>query len=308
MTFKGVYTALITPFLPGGELDEEGFVKLLKRQLLSGVHGIVILGTTGEAPTLSKEEKERIVKIARKIVAPPLKLIIGTGKYCTQSTIAETKFAERAGADAALVVAPYYNKPTQEGLFLHYQALAKATKLPLMLYNIAGRTGINIQTSTVKRLLSIPSIIGIKEASGSIPQIMDVLELRNQERPEFAILSGDDNLTLPLMALGGDGIISVISNLIPKAIAELYSLCRRNKWEEARALHFQLLPLFKDAFIETNPIPIKTLMNFAELPSGQCRLPLSPPTSESEKHLRHLHEKIKLSIYKNNDEKLRAFI
>lgn len=293
---KGVHTAIITPFKPNGSYDEEGFKELLEKQVEAGVQGIVVLGTTGETPTLKSEEKKRIIQFARKQISTSTKLIVGTGTNATETSIEETLLAEALGADGALVVAPYYNKPTQEGLYFHYKAITEATKLPLIIYNIAGRTGVNIQTSTLKRLLNYPSIVGVKEASGNILQMMDVIEMRDHERPDFKVLSGDDNLTLPLMAAGGDGVISVISNLVPELVVKLYSLCSKGDFEEARKLHYQLQPLFKGAFIETNPIPIKTLMHFSGLPSGPCRLPLSLPLPENEKSLRHLYETIKLVL------------
>lgn len=293
---KGVYTAIITPFKSNGSYDEEGFQELLEKQVEAGVQGVVVLGTTGESPTITCEEKKRIIQFARKQLNSSIKLIVGTGTNSTATTIEDTLLAENLGADGALVVAPYYNKPTQEGLYFHYKAITEATKLPLIIYNIAGRTGVNIQTSTLKRLFNYPSIVGVKEASGNILQMMDVIEMRDQERPEFKVLSGDDNLTLPLMAVGGDGVISVVSNLVPELIVKLYALCAKGNFDEARQLHYQLLPLFKGAFIETNPIPIKTLMHFSGLPSGPCRLPLSPPLPENEKHLRHLYETIKLAL------------
>ena len=296
MSFQGVHTAIITPFKSNGSYDEGGFKELLEKQIDACVQGIVVLGTTGESPTLTGDEKKRIVQFARKNIPSSIQLIVGTGTNSTTSTIENTRLAEEWGADGALVVAPYYNKPMQEGLFLHYKTLTESTKLPIIIYNITGRTGVNIQTSTLKRLVNLPTIVGVKEASGNIAQMMEVIEMRDHERPDFKVLSGDDNLTLPLMAIGGDGIISVVSNLIPELIAKLYRHCVNENWEEARQLHYQLLPLFKGAFIETNPIPIKTLMHFSGLPSGPCRLPLSPPLPENEKSLRHLYETIKLSL------------
>lgn len=296
MNFQGVHTAIITPFKSNGSYDEEGFKDLLHKQIEAGVQGIVVLGTTGEKPTLTHEEKKRIIQFARKQINSSIKLIVGTGTNSTLTTIEDTLFAEELGADGALVVAPYYNKPTQEGLYFHYKAITEATKLPLIIYNIAGRTGVNIQTSTIKRLFNYPSIVGVKEASGNLLQMMDVIEMRDHERPDFKVLSGDDNLTLPLIAAGGDGVVSVISNLVPELIVKLYSLCSKGDFEEARKLHYQLQPLFKGAFIETNPIPIKTLMHFSGLASGPCRLPLCPPLPENEKSLRHLYETIKLSL------------
>jgi 4-hydroxy-tetrahydrodipicolinate synthase len=296
MTFEGVYTAIITPFLSNGALDEEGLIQLIDRQISANINGIVVLGTTGEAPTLTPQEKRRIIQLARERIRSPVQLLAGTGSYATSTTIEETKKAEEWGVDGALVVTPYYNKPTQEGLFLHYQALAKATSLPILIYNIQGRTGQNLQTSILKKLAEIPSIVAVKEAAGNMIQMMEVIEMAAQCPYDFKVLSGDDNLTLPLMAIGGHGIISVVSNLVPELILELYHKCLANEWDLARQLHYLLLPLFRGAFIETNPIPIKTLLQFDGLPSGPCRLPLSFLTAENEKKLRHLHETIKLPL------------
>lgn len=288
------YTALVTPFKEDGSLDEEGFINLIEYQIKANSSGIVILGSTGESSTITAEEKKTMLQLARSVIKEPMQFIVGTGHSSTDMTIKETQNAEKIGADAALIVTPYYNKPTQEGLFLHYQAVAKSSDLPIILYNCAGRTGVNMSVSTLKRLLSQPSIIGIKEASGNLAQIMDTIEMRNLERPDFKVFSGDDNLTFPIMALGGDGVISVLSNLVPEMIGQLITYCKNNEWVEARALHYQLLPLFRSLFLETNPIPIKTLMRFCDLPSGPCRLPLCAPSSENEKHLRHLYEMVKL--------------
>jgi 4-hydroxy-tetrahydrodipicolinate synthase len=293
---EGVYTVLITPFHADGSLDKEGLQHLIQRQIQAHVHGIVVLGTTSETPTLTANEKKTILQLSRKWIPTSIQLIAGTGLYSTAASIEETKQAEAFGADAALIVTPYYNKPTQEGLFLHFEAIAKASSLPIIVYNIASRTGQNLQTSTLKRLMHIPSIVGVKEASGSISQIMEVIEAKQEVRPDFTVLSGDDNLTLPLMALGGDGVFSVVSNLIPGLIKELYDLTRSNDWKPARKIHYELLPLFRGAFIETNPIPIKALMHFEGLPSGHCRLPLCALAPENEKKLRHLHETIKLPL------------
>jgi 4-hydroxy-tetrahydrodipicolinate synthase len=283
---EGVFTALITPFNEEGSLNEKGLRILLEKQIQAQVHGIVLLGTTGEAPTLKDPEKAKILKIARACIPPSIKYIVGTGTYSTATTIEATKQAYDAGADAALVVTPYYNKPTQEGLFKHFEALALSTCLPLIIYNIQGRTAQNLQTETLKRLLAFKNIVSVKEASGQISQMMDVIASAKNHK-EFSILSGDDNLTLALMALGGHGVISVLSNLIPEKIVSLYQACKNNDWEQARALHYALLPLFKGAFIETNPAPIKQLMAWHDLPSGYCRLPLSPL---SEASLKQLHQ------------------
>lgn len=296
MIFEGVYTAIITPFLNDGSFDEEGFLSLLEEQIKAKVTGIVVLGTTGEAPTLSPQEKKRIITLARNALKSNTQLIVGTGSYSTSRTIEETKRAEELGADAALIVTPYYNKPTQEGLFLHYQAVAGQTRLPIIIYNIQGRTGQNLLTSTLKRLSEIQNIVAIKESSGNILQMMEVIETVVAARPDFKVLSGDDVLTLPLMSIGGHGIVSVVSNLVPALVLNLYQLCLAGDWKGAQNLHYQLLPLFRGAFIETNPIPIKTLMHFEGKPSGPCRLPLCPLTQENEKKLRHIHETIKLPL------------
>lgn len=293
---KGVYTALITPFLSDGSLDEEGLKENLKAQIRAGVEGIVVLGTTGEAPTLRQKEKERIVKITRDIVKPPMQLIVGTGSYSTAQTIEDTKRAAESGADAALIVTPYYNRPTQEGFYLHFKAIVEATKLPIIVYNVPSRCGQNLATPTLKRLAGFPTIVAVKEASGSITQMMEVIETIIPERPDFKVLSGDDNLTLPLMAIGGHGILSVVSNLVPDLIKQLVDACFANEWEEARKQHYQLLPLFRAAFIETNPIPIKALMQLEGYAAGPCRLPLCGLTQDNERKIRHIHETLKLPL------------
>lgn len=271
--FKGAYTALITPFTDEDELNEEGLIHLLQRQLSSAIDGVVLLGTTGESPTLSEKEKKRIIEIA-KHECKQTSLIIGTGSYSTKQTIINTIAAEQAGADAALIVTPYYNKPTQEGFYQHFKAITEVTELPIIIYNIPGRCSQNLQTETLKRLLEFPTIVGVKEASGNISQINDVIELARQHRPEFSVLSGDDALTLPLMALGGHGVISVISNLLPKEVKELVDTIASGDFQTAQQLHYNLMPLIKMAFIETNPIPIKALHELHDLPAGKCRLPL----------------------------------
>ena len=288
----GLYSVLVTPFLQDESLDEEGFRQNLRFQIEGGVDGIVILGTTGEAPTLTPQEKERLIRIAREEIKPPMPLIVGTGNYSTARTIAETVAAQDLGADIALVVTPYYNRPTQEGLFRHFEALCKAVKIPIIPYNIQGRTGQNLHTDTLKRLMTLPQIIGVKEASGNIVQMMEVLEQVLKQRPDFLVFSGDDNLTLPLISLGGHGILSVVSNLVPAAVAELVHAALSGDIAKARALHFQLLPLFRAAFIETNPIPIKAMMNHTGMPAGPCRLPLCDLMPENARRLHDLMEEM----------------
>lgn len=279
--FQGAYTALITPFTEEDQLDEEGLRVLIHRQLQANIDGIVVLGSTGETPTLEEKEKKRIIAIAKKECAQRTSLIIGTGSYSTKQTIENTKSAENAGADAALIVTPYYNRPTQEGLYQHFKMISNESSLPIMLYNVPGRCGQNLHVDTFKRLLDIPSIIGIKEASGDISLINDMIHLVRQMRPEFSILSGDDALTLPVMALGGDGVISVISNVFPDEVKNLVEAIISDDFALAKTIHHDLMPMVKLAFLETNPIPIKAMHGFCELPGGKCRLPLSELSSEN---------------------------
>lgn len=284
----GVYTAIVTPFTDQGQLNEEGLKENIRFQMTNGIDGIVALGTTGEAPTLNPKEKEQVIRIAREECKTTF--LVGTGNYSTGRTIEETQQAFELGADIALVVTPYYNRPTQEGLFRHYTALAKEVRKPILIYNVQSRTGQNLTTETLQRLAEIPEIIGVKDASGSLVQMMDVIEQIIPIRPDFKIFSGDDNLTLPLMAIGGHGVISVVSNLLPKEIKELVSYALQNNYGSARECHYRLLPLFKGAFIETNPMPIKTMMTLSDLAAGPCRLPLCALTDENRKKIQTLLE------------------
>ncbi|MDR1596328.1 MAG: 4-hydroxy-tetrahydrodipicolinate synthase [Treponema sp.] len=292
---RGAFTALITPLKENGDVDYEGFRKLIKFQIDQGIHGLVPLGTTGETPTLEEDEEEKLIKIAVDEVKGRIPLIIGTGSNDTKHMVIYTKRAKDMGADAALVVTPYYNKPNDSGLIKHFEAAA-AVGIPIVIYNIASRTGRNIPVPLMKRLAEIPGIIGVKEASGDITQMGDIIREialpgKGAGKP-FAVLSGDDGFTLPLIALGGDGIISVISNLIPKKIAALANACLEGNFEEGRRLHYELLPLAKTAFIETNPIPIKAAMNWAGLSAGPARLPLGSLDAKSEPPLRAVLEQL----------------
>jgi 4-hydroxy-tetrahydrodipicolinate synthase len=288
-TPRGVFTALITPMKDNGEVDYEAWRKLINFQIDAGIDGLVPLGTTGETPTLDEDEEEKLIKIAREEVRGRVPLIIGTGSNSTRHMVLYTQRAKDLGADAALVVTPYYNKPNDEGLIRHFQAAA-AVGLPVMVYNIASRTGRNISAPLMERLSLIPGIIGVKEASGDIGQIGDIIndvaEKRKAEGSSFSVLSGDDGLTLPLLALGGDGLISVISNLVPDKVTALVKAGLSGNFEEARHLHYKLLPLIKAAFIETNPIPIKTAMTWAGLPGGSVRLPLGALDPKNEPPLK----------------------
>lgn len=288
MKMESLYTVAITPFDAQGKLDQEGLRKNLRRQLQQGVTGIVVLGTTGEAPTLSSQEKRTIIQIAVDEVKGQGSLWVGTGSYSTQQTIADTREAQQLGADGALVITPYYNKPTQEGLFRHFAAICEATDFPICIYNNQPRTGQNLETSTLQRLLAFPSIVGVKESSGSIVQITDVIEAIGKTRPSVRVLSGDDVLTFPLMALGGHGVFSVISNLIPGPVNQMVQAALKGDFVQARTLHYQILPFFKAVFFETNPIPIKTAMALSGMPAGGCRLPLCELTPANTQKLKQL--------------------
>lgn len=285
MRLKGLYTALITPFNQQGELDHKALIEQIQMQVKHQVNGLVILGTTGEAPTLTDAEKKMIIKIARQELKGNTQLIIGTGSYSTAQTILATKEAQDAGADAALIITPYYNRPSQEGIYRHFEAICSATSLPICLYNHPGRTGRNIETTTLKRLSELPTIIGVKEASGDLSQINDVIAEISSKNSNFCVLSGDDSLTLPLMAMGSHGVISVISNLLPKEFKILVDACLKGDILEARTWHYSLLPLMKALCIDTNPIPIKAAMNLIGSQVGSCRLPLCDLNRENHQKL-----------------------
>jgi len=280
---QGTYTALITPFTKEGKVDYEKLKELVQFQLKSKINGLVPLGTTGETPSLTDEEKEEILKLVIKEVKGKVPVIPGTGSNNTFKTIESTKKAKELGADAALIVTPYYNKPTNNGILLHFKTIAEAVDgFPIIVYNIGGRTGKNIDTPTMKKLATIPNIIGVKEASGDINQIADVIN----EIPDFVVMSGDDGMTYPLMAMGGKGVISVASNLIPKEMVELTRLCYKWKWDKALKMHYKLLPLFKVEFIETNPIPIKSALAIKGMIEEVYRLPMCPLMTASRDKLR----------------------
>lgn len=282
---KGVYTAMVTPFDAQLKFDEAGFRKNINFQIDNGIDGLVVLGTTGEAPTLSSNEQEQILKVAIHEARGRLPIIVGTGCYSTEKTIENTKKAEQLGADFALIVTPYYNRPTQEGMWLHFKAITEATRLPIIVYNIAGRTGQNLQTDTLKRLAELPSIVAVKESSGNIAQVSEVIESISRNNAHFSVLSGDDANTLIVMALGGHGIISVASNLIPKQIKELVDALTTGDYNSARNKHHDMMPLIRGLFYETNPIPIKTAMRHKGMAAGRCRLPLCDLLPDNERKL-----------------------
>ena len=281
--FRGTYTALVTPFRDG-EIDVAALERLIEGQIAAGIAGVVAVGTTGESPTLSHDEREDVIKLTAKIAKGRCQVLAGTGSYSTREAIAATKRAEELGVDAALIVAPYYNKPSQEGLFRHFQAIAQATSLPIMLYNIPGRCGVDIGADTVVRLATeCSNIVAIKEASGSVDRVS---ELRGRLPNEFAILSGDDSLTLPFMAVGAVGVVSVASNLIPAQVCALVNAQDAGDVKNARKLHRQLLPIFKDLFIEPNPVPIKTALSWRGMMSAEVRLPLCEMSGPNHARLR----------------------
>jgi 4-hydroxy-tetrahydrodipicolinate synthase len=294
---EGVFTALATPFTIQGALNEEVLRSLIRFQLAAGVQGIVVLGSTGETPTLTSSEKERIIAIAREEIPNTVQLMVGTGTYSTASTIDNTRIAHSLGADSVLIVTPYYNKPTQEGLFLHYKAIAESVKIPIMVYNNQSRTAVNIQTETLVRIAKLPNIIGVKEASGNILQISEVIEKIGRTSPEFSILCGDDALTFPSIALGANGILSVLSNLIPIQICALTQAALTGEYAKARELHYSLMPLFRMAFVETNPIALKAAMRLCGIDIGPCRLPLCSIAAENENKLKNLLKEFPLSQY-----------
>ncbi|MCI0747694.1 MAG: 4-hydroxy-tetrahydrodipicolinate synthase [Verrucomicrobia subdivision 3 bacterium] len=283
LKFTGTYTAIVTPF-KRGELDERALEKLIKAQIKAGVDGIVPVGTTGESPTLDYEEHIQVIEAAVEFAGGKIKVLAGTGGNSTNEAVYLTKAAEEAGADGSLQVAPYYNKPTQEGLFQHFHAIARATKLPLMLYSIPGRCGIEIAVETVNRLAhDSVNIIGIKEAGGSADRVS---QLRAALGPRFTIMCGDDSLTLPFMAVGAHGVISVASNIIPKEVAHMVKAFAMGKVEVAQKLHHRFYPLFKDLFIETNPIPVKAALAMMGQIEEEYRLPLVPMAAKNRETLR----------------------
>jgi 4-hydroxy-tetrahydrodipicolinate synthase len=269
--FTGTYTAIVTPFR-GGQVDEAALERLIKFQIKGGVDGIVPVGTTGESPTVSYEEHIAIVAKSVQFAAGKIKVLAGTGGNSTSEAVYLTQAAEKAGADGSLQVAPYYNKPTQEGLFQHFKAIARATRLPVVLYSIPGRCGIEIAVDTVKRLAhDCKNIIGIKEAGGSCDRVS---QLRAALGPKFEILCGDDSLTVPFMSVGANGVISVASNVIPKEVSQMVAACARGEARKALALHTRYYPLFKDLFIETNPTPVKAALAMMKMVDEEYRLPL----------------------------------
>jgi 4-hydroxy-tetrahydrodipicolinate synthase len=293
---EGCLTALITPMDKNGEPDYDGYRRLIHLQLDAKIDGLVPAGTTGEAPTLDEAEWEKLVAIACEETAAHDKrngrkvpVLAGCGTNATKHTVKRTRRAKELGADAALIVVPYYNKPNEEGLYAHFSAAAE-TGLPVVIYNVPGRTARPLSVQTIERLSKIPGVIAIKESSGDIAHIAEVIQRtvvkRDAQQERFTVLSGDDALTLPVIALGGAGVISVVSNLVPENMVALVKHCRAGHYAEGQKLFYELLPLFKAAFLESNPVPIKRAMTLAGLPAGPTRLPLGPLSPESENIIR----------------------
>lgn len=282
MIIKGTYTALITPFLEDGSVDFEQLEKNINFQIESGIDGLLALGTTAETPTLTKEEQVKIIECCNKTINKRVPLMVGTGSNSTAKTIKNTMEAEKKGADIALVVTPYYNKPTQEGIFQHFKAIVDATNIPIVVYNIQGRTGRNIETETLIRIAALDQVIGVKEASGNMQQIQSVITELVSKEENFHVMSGDDSLTLPINALGAQGVVSVISNLYPKEMSTMVRAANSGEYEKARRIHNKLLPMMRGAFIETNPSPIKGAMKFVGMDTGEVRLPLVKLSNENE--------------------------
>ncbi len=268
--FKGSIVALVTPF-SGGKVDEVKLRELVDYHIQNKTDAVSPCGTTGESPTLSHEEHKRVIQIVVEQANKRIPVIAGTGSNSTDEAVDLTRFAKRVGADGSLQVCPYYNKPTQEGLYRHFEKIAKEADIPLILYNIPGRTGINMAPETIARLSKIETIVAVKEAAGSLDQVSQIISLC-----DITVLSGDDSLTLPMMAVGAQGVISVAANIVPKDVAALTHHALKGAYDKARELHYKLLPLCKALFVETNPIPVKTAMELLGMIKGELRLPLCP--------------------------------
>jgi 4-hydroxy-tetrahydrodipicolinate synthase len=279
--FSGSLVAIVTPFR-NGRVDEKALGDLIEFQIANGTNGIVPCGTTGESATLSHEEHDRVVALTVEAVRRRVPVIAGTGSNSTEEAIALTRHAKKVGADGALLITPYYNKPTQEGLFRHYKAVAEAVDIPLVLYNIPGRTGVNMAPATVARLSALRHVVAIKEGAGSLPQVSDIIQACGER---MTVLSGDDALTLPMMAIGAKGVITVTANIAPADMAAMVAAALAGKHEEARRLHYKLNPLFLALFFETNPIPVKEALAMMGKIDGELRLPLSPMAAEPREKL-----------------------
>jgi 4-hydroxy-tetrahydrodipicolinate synthase len=290
--FRGTATAIITPFKKDGSIDEPALRRFVDFQIKGGVEALVPLGTTGEYPTLTQKEQQRVIEIVIKQADQRVKIFAGAGSNNTAEVIEKTRFVKRAGADAALVVGPYYNKPTQNGYFQHFKAIADAVDIPLIIYNVPGRTSGNIEAATLLHMAEeIPNVVMVKEASCNMAQVMEIA--RNKPK-NFSLLSGDDALAYSIIALGGDGCISVASNEVPKEYSRLMRLCLKGNWSEALQLHYRLLPLMNINFIESSPIPVKTALAMMGLIDEAFRLPMVPITEPNRVKLKKVLEDLKL--------------
>ena len=288
--FSGSIIAIVTPFR-NGKVDERAFGDLIEWQIAQGTNGIVPCGTTGESATLTHEEHHRVVRLTVEVVRGRVPVIAGTGSNSTDEAISLTRHAREAGADGALLITPYYNKPMQEGLYRHYKAVAEAVDLPLVLYNIPGRTGVNMVPATVARLAVMKNIVGIKEGSGSVQQASDIAQTCGDR---LTVLSGDDPLTLPMMAVGAKGVITVTANVMPKEMAQLVASFLAGRIDEARRIHFALAPLFAALFFETNPIPVKEALGMMGKIDPELRLPLCAMSTENRNQLTRVLKEMQL--------------
>ncbi len=285
--FTGAFVAIVTPF-KDGRVDETALRDLVEFQIANGSHGIVPCGTTGESATLGFKEHERVVEVVVEQVNGRVPVVAGTGSNNTAEAIRLTRHAKECGANGALMISPYYNKPTQEGLYRHFKAVAESVDIPIIVYNIPGRTAVNMEPETIARLAEIPNIVGVKEATGSMKQITDIIRLCGDD---FTVLSGEDHITFPLLAVGGKGVISVVSNVAPKDMADLCTLYLEGKVREARDLYYRLLPLCHALFYETNPAPVKAALKMmGKIPSDEVRLPLVPMQPANRERLRKVVE------------------
>jgi 4-hydroxy-tetrahydrodipicolinate synthase len=288
--FSGSLVAIVTPF-KNGKLDERAFGDLIEWQIKNGTNGIVPCGTTGESATLTHEEHHRVVKLSVEVAKRRVPVIAGTGSNSTDEAISLTKHAKEAGADGALLITPYYNKPTQEGLYRHYKAVAEAVEIPQILYNIPGRTGVNMLPATVARLAVMKNIVGIKEGSGSVQQASEIAQTCGDR---LTVLAGDDALTLPMMAVGAKGVITVTANVMPKEMAQLVAFFKAGQIDEARQLHFKLSPLFAALFYETNPIPVKEALGMMGKIDPELRLPLCAMGTDNRNQLARVMKEMRL--------------
>ncbi|MBI4596121.1 MAG: 4-hydroxy-tetrahydrodipicolinate synthase [Candidatus Tectomicrobia bacterium] len=288
--FAGSFVAIVTPFR-NGQIDEKSLSELIEFQLKEGTHGIVPCGSTGESATLSHQEHERVIEHTIRVVDGRVPVIAGTGSNSTEEALKLTRHAKKVGADGALMITPYYNKPTQEGLYRHFSLIAEKVDIPIVLYNVPGRTGVNMTPQTVERLAQIPNIVGIKEASGSLQQISDLINLCGDK---ITVLSGDDGLTLPILSVGGKGVISVTANILPADAASLVTEFEAGNWLKAREINSYLHTINQALFIETNPIPVKTALALMEKISGELRLPLCPMSENNLNTLKQVMKRYNL--------------